>query len=113
MNGLARCDDDADFRITLRHSVAIHTVQFSAEMTTSDGKTTTTLIPFQTNQDYRERLLINKNFFHADHCTVLCYETLLPQICILRLASHNQLHTFGFSAVVNLLMSSPDTTLHL
>ncbi len=59
-----------------------------------------------------------KTYFCVVHCTILCsnIKTLLPYCinkCILMFASHNQLHIYGFSDIVNLLSSSPGIALHL
>lgn len=60
-------------------------------------------IPFHTNYNYRCRLLINKDFFHAVPSTNLCYDfkRLLPQCMFFKL-THNQLHMHDFSNTVNL-----------
>lgn len=67
------------------------------------------------------RLLINKDLFCVFPCTAICFvlKTLFTYISVHDLkkntsdfASHNRLHVYGFSDVVNLPVSSPGTALH-
>ncbi len=87
---------------------------------TSNSKTPTTSIHFQTNYNYGADFELIKSYFHATPSTILHFdlETFLPQCMICKLthfdiAWHNKLHICCFSDIpINLLGSAPCTALH-
>ncbi len=100
-------------------NIPIYTVHCNFQLKWTCSKIPTTFVFDNTNYDSGADYRL-KTYFCPIPCTILCYDlkTLLSECMICKptqfdVASHNQVHMYGFSHIVNLLSSAPGTALHM